>query len=309
MNEFDLIKKYFVPLAQPFSGSLSLRDDAAILSIPAGNDLVVTKDAISEDVHYFSGTDPLLIAKKLLRTNLSDLAAMGAEPHCYFLSLALPSLAEDFIARFAQGLAEDQQQFGIYLAGGDTIATRGTPVFSLTAHGLVPKGQIIKRSGAKSGDLIYVSGTLGDAALGLARVQCPVSSVQEDDFLVRRYLLPEPRLSLGKALRGIATSCIDVSDGLLQDMGHVCAASHVGAEIDLETLPLSEAAKKMLAKSPECWPLIYGGGDDYELLFTLPPGAQAPAGTTKIGQIIEGSAVLLLQAGKEMPVTKTGYSH
>ncbi len=302
MDEFQLIQRHFVPLAEQFSGSLNLSDDAAILDIPAGQQLVVTKDAISEGVHYLAGTNPALIAQKLLRTNLSDLAAMGATPLCYFLSLALPKpIDETFIARFAAGLEQDQKIFGIHLAGGDTIATNGTPTFSITAHGLVLKGAALRRNGAKVGDAIYVSGTLGDAALGL--------KFPHDNFLQNRYQLPQPRVELGVQLRGWATSCMDISDGLLADMGHICAASNVGAEIILEQLPLSDAAKKMLAQSPECWPLIYAGGDDYELLFTLPQGATPPASTTQIGRITAEKNVRLLQNNKEITVTKRGYSH
>ena len=310
MNEHDLINAYFVPLSKSFSGGLGLQDDAAILDIPAGQDLVVTKDAISAGVHFIGDEDPALIARKLLRTNLSDLAAMGAAPLCYFLAIALPKpISEHYIARFAQGIAEDQREFNIHLAGGDTIATLGAPIFSLTAHGLVPKGQALRRNGAKAGDVIYVSGTLGDAALGLR--QCQVSGVrgQEDDFLTKRYLLPEPRLALGISLRGQATSCMDISDGLMQDIGHICRASDVGAEIYQELLPLSDAAKNMLAQSPEYRPLIYSGGDDYELLFTLPENAAPPAGVTRIGRITEGKTIQLLHHGAIQTIASMGYSH
>lgn len=300
MNEFDLIRSYFAPLAKHFSGSLNLSDDAAVFSIPAGHELVVTKDAIAEGVHYHAGTNPALIARKLLRMNLSDVAAMGATPLCYFLTIALPALDEHFIARFAEGLAQDQKIFGIYLAGGDTIACKGAPVFSLTAHGTVPQGKALRRSGARAGDAVYVSGTLGDAALGLTSV---------DAYLKQRYELPEPRLQLGMQLRAIATSCMDISDGLLQDLGHICKASNVGAEIYQEQLPLSDAAKKFLGASPELWPLIYSGGDDYELLFTLPEGAAAPSGTTRIGRMTEGNNVRLLNHGMPVPVSQQGYRH
>lgn len=307
MDEFNLIQKYFVPLSESFPDSLNLSDDAAILDIPEGQQLVVTKDAIAEGIHYLPGTDPKLIAQKLLRTNLSDLASMGATPLCYFLNIALLALDEEFIARFAEGLAADQKEFGIHLAGGDTITTKGAPVFSLTAHGLVPKDAALRRNGAKVGEAIYVSSTLGDAALGLQGIRHEALGMR--DFLAMRYHLPEPRLELGIKLRGHATSCIDISDGLLADMGHVCKASHVGAEIYLEQLPLSDAAKKMLEESPNLWPLIYSGGDDYELLFTLPENATPAEGTTKIGKIIAGDGVKLVNNGVEIAVTKSGYSH
>lgn len=302
MNEFDLITKYFTPLAKQFPGSLNLSDDAAILDIPEGQQLVVTKDAISEGIHYLADTDPALIAQKLLRTNLSDLASMGATPLCYFLSIALPKpISKNFIARFAAGLAEDQKIFAIRLAGGDTIATHGAPVFSITAHGLVPKGSGLRRNGAQVGDEIYVSGTLGDAALGL--------KFPQDKFLRNRYHLPQPRMELGQKLRDVATSCMDISDGLLQDMAHICTASNVGAEMMLEQLPLSDSAKKMLETSPELWPLIYAGGDDYELLFTLPEGANPPADTTRIGKITAGKNVRLMKDNQEIKIEKMGYSH
>lgn len=308
MGEFELIQRHFVPLAKHFSGSLNLSDDAAIVNIPSGYDLVVTTDAISEAVHFIGTEDPALIARKLLRTNLSDLAGMGAAPLCYFLSIALPSpLSEDYIARFASGLAHDQALFSIHLAGGDTITTKGSPTFSMTAHGLVPSGTALRRSGAKPGDIVYVSGTLGDAALGLHAIQ--KSGFGTHAYLEDRYLLPQPRLLLGEQLRGMATSCMDISDGLLQDMGHICATSGVGADIHREKLPLSAEAHSMLTISPELWPLIYSGGDDYELLFTLPPHVAPIAGTTCIGHITDGNKVRLANVGKEIPVTRSGYSH
>lgn len=306
MTEFDLIKKYFAPLAKDFPGSLNLSDDAAILDIPEGYDLVITKDAISEDVHFLKGTDAALVAQKLLRTNLSDLASMGAAPLCYFLSVALPKpISEDYLSRFAEGLAQDQKVFGITLAGGDTTATHGTPTFSLTAHGLVKKGRALRRSGAKTGDSIYVTGTLGDAALGLASLRAKRSN----PFLTNRYHLPQPRLKESEQLLGLATSCIDISDGLLADMGHVCTASNVGAELDLEALPLSKEAREIITLDPDLKPLIYSGGDDYELLFTLPPGMLPPFAATRIGKVTPGKDVTLLSEGREIHVASKGYSH
>lgn len=302
MNEFDLIARYFVPLAEPFSGSLSLKDDAALLDVPAGMQMVVTKDAISEGVHFMGNEDPALIARKLLRTNLSDLAAKGAAPWCYFLNIALPSLNEQYIARFAAGLAEDQTLFSIHLAGGDTIKTKGAATFSLTALGLVPKGEALLRSGAKIGDTIYVTGTLGDAALGLEALRRNKS----EPLLIERYHLPQPRMEFGASLRGRAHSCMDISDGLLQDMNHICNASKVGAEIHRERLPLSDAAQNWLAGEPALWPLIYSGGDDYELLFT---SSQEIEGATAIGKITASSGVKLLNEGKDITPKKLGYSH
>ncbi len=247
MDEFDLIEKYFKPLARGFPGSLNLTDDAAVFSIPAGCELVVTTDAISEGVHFIGDEAPELIARKLLRVNLSDLAAMGATPLCYFLAGMLPKTTEaHWVKRFAEGLAEDQKQFRINIAGGDTISTHGALSLSVTALGTVPKGKALRRSGAKPGDIIYVSGTLGDSALGLS-CHCEQSSAckTQDPFLINRYLLPEPRIALGQKLIGIANACMDISDGLVQDLGHICKASGVGATIHRDKLPLSEAGAKI----------------------------------------------------------------
>lgn len=309
MNEFDIIKRYFVPLAEQFPGSLLLRDDAAVLDVPAGQQLVVTKDAISEGIHFIGNEDPAFIAQKLLRTNLSDLAAMGATPWCYFLSVMLPHTTDEaFIKRFCEGLAIDQKTYAIHLAGGDTIATNGTLSFSLTAHGLVPYGQALKRSGAKVGDHIYITGTIGDSALGLRILQnkLPQAAILNDDekqFLINRYLLPQPRVQEGLELRGVATACMDVSDGLVQDAQKLCAASGVGAEIHLEQLPLSEPARKLVMHDLALWPVIYNGGDDYELIFTVPYHAN-----TKIGAIVADTNTRVLFNDKEQNLTR-GFAH
>ena len=306
MSEYSLITRYFVPLAEHFSGSLFLSDDAAILDVPAGQQLVITKDSISEGVHFIGNEAPALIAKKLLRTNLSDLAAMGATPYCYFLSIALPTpLDESYIQAFASGLADDQKTFLIHLAGGDTITTKSAATFSITAHGLVPHGKALRRNGAKVGDIIYVSGTLGDAALGLQQLKTGGT----DQYLINRYQLPQPRVSLGESLRDIATSCIDISDGLLADMNHICKASNVGADIHQTHLPLSAAAHKQVEKDAANWAYIYAGGDDYELLFTLPEGTKAPQYCTAIGRITQGHRVRLLDDETEITPERLGYSH
>ena len=212
MDEFSLIAKYFRPLAKDFPGALNLQDDAAHLRIPAGHKLVVTNDAITAGVHFKGDEDAAHIARKALRVNLSDLAGKGATPLCYFLALMLPEAPdEQWLARFAQGLAQDQQEFGITLAGGDTTAIKGPLTLAVTALGLVPDHAMLKRGGAHAGDEIYVSGTLGAAALS------------------GYTLLPEPRLALGQSLLGVASACMDISDGLVQDLGHLCTASGVSS--------------------------------------------------------------------------------
>ncbi|MDX2113063.1 MAG: thiamine-phosphate kinase [Alphaproteobacteria bacterium] len=332
MHEFELIHRYFAPLAAGFPGGLNLTDDAAILDIPAGQQLIVTKDAMNWGIHFIGNEEPALIARKLLRTNLSDLAAMGAEPLCYFLSLSLPRADGDWLASFAFGLASDQKEFGLHLAGGDTTSSENDLTLSITAMGLAPRGAALRRSGARPGDGIYVSGTLGDSALGLPLISSPSQGEdkgggytsnpynhsnphpvplpeREREFLISRYLLPQPRLELGMKLRGIATSCMDISDGLVQDLGHICKASGVGAVIHAAALPLSDAARKQ----PGHLEAALSGGDDYELLFTSQHEVSAlelPCSVMRIGEITAaGGVVVLDKDGSEMALDKKGFSH
>jgi len=313
MNEFDIIERYFAPLAAGNNAALGLKDDAAILTIPFGFEMVVTKDAIVEGVHFIGNESPALIARKLLRCNLSDLAAMGATPCGYFLALMLPEhIKEEWIASFAEGLRQDQALFSLTLLGGDTTATPGIFSASLTLMGYVPQGKALKRSGAKVGDAIYVSGTIGDAALGLlvAKKRLP-----QNDFLYWRYLLPQPRLELASTLLPIANSCMDISDGLMQDLGHLTKASGVGAVIHWESIPLSPSARA-LQNLDNFLNLIAGGGDDYELLFTVALEQESRLRSlsgiaiTKIGEITQsGEVVLLDKYHKEIVLPKKGYKH
>jgi thiamine-monophosphate kinase len=309
MHEFDLIARYFRPLAEGYAGSYALTDDAATVDVPEGMQLVVTKDLIISGVHFMGTEAPGVVARKLLRVNLSDLAAKGAEPVCYFLGGALPKDAqESWVAAFAAGLAEDQKEFSISLAGGDTTATPGPLTLSLTALGLVPKGQMLTRSGAKAGDLLYVSSFIGDAALGLKSVR---GEIESRSFLEDRYHLPRPRLSIGQQLRGVASACMDISDGLVQDLGHLCTTSGVGAKVEAIKVPVSNAAS---ASQGEPWFMetILTGGDDYELLFTVPQDQKdkVPQGCRLIGEITAGSDVSVLDAnGYPMTFSKTGYKH
>lgn len=318
MREFDLIATYFTPLAKGFPGSLHLNDDAALLSPPPGCELVVTTDAMGQGVHFIGTETPQHIAQKLLRTNLSDLAAMGATPLAYTLVLHLPrDTTEAWIQAFASGLRLDQVAYGIHLIGGDTVMTHGPLACSITAFGAAPKGQALKRSHAKPGDTIYVSGTLGDSALGLYLLQQP--GEPQDAFLANRYELPQPRTMLGAHLLGIANACMDISDGLLQDLGHICAASGIGAAIYQAQLPLSTAAKAVLTRHPELLSKIYADGDDYELLFTAPAdrhsSIQDLSGSlslaiTAIGSITEGNEVVLYDdSGKAIATPSKGFQH
>jgi len=235
--EFDRIARHFRPLAGP--GSLGLTDDAAVFTPPPGRELVVTADAMVESVHFLPGTAPGLVARKLLRVNLSDLAAMGAMPLGYLVTLSVPrSFGDDWFAGFAAGLAQDQAAFGTALLGGDTTQTPGPLCVSLTAIGHVAPGQAIRRSGAQAGDEVWVTGTIGDGVLGLEAARGNLAD--PDGYLAGRYNLPTPRLGL--ALHGWARACMDVSDGLFQDLGHICRASGVGAVVEADLVPLSPQA-------------------------------------------------------------------
>lgn len=316
-GEFDFIARRLRPLAAGAPGALDLLDDAALLDPPPGAELVLTKDAMVAGVHFLSDDPPARVAQKLLRVNLSDLAAMGAAPLGYLLALArAKDTGEEWLAGFCAGLAADQAEFGIHLLGGDTVSTAGPLTLSLTALGAVPKGTALRRSTARMGDEVWVSGTLGDGALGLKVLQGELEvPTAAGAFLSGRYRLPQPRLALGQALRGVASAALDVSDGLLADLGHILETSGVGAEVRADALPLSAAARAL----PEARAAALAGGDDYELLFTAPVERRAQIEAiarelalplTCIGRIeAAGGLRLLDEEGREIPVARTGWQH
>jgi len=317
-GEFGLIARHFRALAG--EGALDLSDDAAILAPPPGRNLVLAADAVVEGVHYLPDDPPETVGRKLLRVNLSDLAAMGADPLAYLMTVALPRGTPDaWIAAFAAGLAEDGRAFGVHVLGGDTVSTPGPACLSLTILGTVPPGAALRRTGARAGDALWVSGTIGDGALGLAVLQGRLPPDAEG-HLARRYRLPEPRLALGAALRGVARAAMDVSDGLAQDLGHLCRAGGVGATLDLAALPLSPAAAAAAARDPALLPRLAAGGDDYELLFAAAPGdagrvrrAARAAGTpvTRIGHFTPGPPEVTVTGpeGGAVNLPREGWSH
>ncbi|MDQ7248247.1 thiamine-phosphate kinase [Dongia sedimenti] len=317
-GEFALIRKYFAPLAAGFSGALDLEDDACTYAVPAGHELVLTADALVEGRHYL-GTDPAdLIARKMLRVNLSDLAAKGAKPVGYLMTTALgPDIDEDWIAKFAAGLAADQREYGLALMGGDTVATPGPTTLSVTALGIVPTGRALRRRGARPGDRLFVSGTIGDGILGLKVLRAELLELGSNhrDALADRYHLPQPRVQLGAALLagGAVTAAMDVSDGLVADAGHIADASHCGLIIHADRVPLSPAAQEALAEDLDLLPVLLSGGDDYELLFTAGAGFTAPGSGTpvaEIGAVVSGSGVKVLDRdGVEIPLTVGGWQH
>lgn len=318
-GEFELIRSVFRPLAAGQPGALNLTDDAACLTSPPGHDIVLTADAIVAGVHFLPEDPAEDVGVKLLGVNLSDLAAMGADPLGYLITTnwSKPIDAE-WIEAFAKGLGTSQSEHGIGLLGGDTVSSRGPMTLSLTAVGAVPHGQALKRSGARHGDVIYVSGTIGDAALGLALLKGEIEAAAgRREFLIERYRRPRPRLSLGRALRGLATACIDVSDGLLADLGHILETSSVGADIELTAVPLSAGDAGEIGVADRIDAVT--GGDDYELLFTVPPSqaqsvAQAAMASgvpiTAIGKITTGTGATLHDAnGKVISARRAGFQH
>jgi thiamine-monophosphate kinase len=313
--EFALIARHFLPLAG--EGSLDLGDDAALLDPPAGRQLVLAADAMVAGVHFLPDDPPDTIGRKLLRVNLSDLAAMGAAPLGYLMSCAFPHGTTDaWIGAFAGGLAQDQREFGLAVLGGDTVGTPGPACFSLTILGSVAPGRALRRKGARPGDDLWVSGTIGDGALGLLAL---TGRLPPDPHLAERYRLPQPRLALGQGLVGLARAAMDVSDGLVQDVGHLARAAGCGAVIEAPAVPLSDAARAVLAADPGQLPRILGGGDDYELIFAADPGERAAVRdaadaartpVARIGRFLDGAGVRVLDAEREeISMPSRGWSH
>lgn len=320
LGEFELIHRYFAPLATA-PGALGLLDDAALFDVPDGHSCVVTTDAMVAGVHFFLNDAAYGIGWKLLAVNLSDLAAMGAVPIGYTLDLALqPGWTARWVEDFAAGLRDCQVKYGISLLGGDTVSIPGPLTVAITAFGAVPRGTALLRGGARPGDSVWVSGTVGDAALAvrLREGWVPGSAV-DTTFLDRRLDLPEPRLALGQALRGLASAAADVSDGLVADLGHICAASRVAAEIHFGDVPLAAPVLAMVRAEPDLARLILAGGDDYELVFTAPAEAEsaireaasgARTSVTRIGRIESGSGVRVFDAGgREIVLDRLGFAH
>ncbi|HVY16850.1 MAG TPA: thiamine-phosphate kinase [Rhodopila sp.] len=310
--EFDLIARHFRPLAGP--GALGLRDDAALLMPPPGRELVLTVDAMVAGVHFLPDDPPDLVGRKLLRVNLSDLAAKGAAPLAYLMTVSAPRGTPDaWFAGFAAGLAQDQATFGVSLLGGDTTSTPGPLSLSLTIIGHVAPGTAVHRTGAQPGNSIWVTGTIGDGALGLQAARGRVAD--PTGHLLGRYRLPRPRIGL--PIAGIASASMDVSDGLVQDLGHICRASDVGAVLLADSVPLSEPAR---AAGPDWFITCLTGGDDYEVLMAVPPDREpalrsaaeaADIPVTRVGHFTSGPAEVMVRrtSGESLALDKGGWSH
>ena len=319
--EDRLIARHFAPLAT-HPGALGLTDDAAFITPPPGSEIVLKADAIIGGVHFFPEDDAATVAQKALRVNLSDLASKGATPLGYLLSLALPKdIGEAWLARFAQGLREDAERYGCPLFGGDTDRTPGPITISIAMVGSVPAGTMVRRAGAKPGDLVFVSGSVGDSTLGLVLrkgLDVPLSEAQRQ-HLASRYLLPQPRNALAEAVRMHASASMDVSDGLAGDFAKLCRVSQVGAEVEAARVPLSDAARAVVAADPKLLLTALSGGDDYEIVCTVPPAKAAgfraaaeAAGVpvSEIGRVIAGQGARFLGAdGQPLVFERASFSH
>jgi thiamine-monophosphate kinase len=319
-GEDSLIARYFKPIATD-PGAFALDDDAAIIA-PSGEDIVVTTDAIVEGVHFLAGDPPDTVARKALRVNLSDLAAKGATCAGFVLTLALRNADDAWLSAFAQGLGEDAKLYGCPLLGGDTVSTPGPLTVSITAFGRVPVGKMVHRSGAKVGDRVMVTGTIGDAALGLAILKGTLATddAAAREMLVSRYRIPQPRNAVAIAVRDHCSSSMDVSDGLAGDLTKLCAASGVSAAIDTPSIPKSDAAAGLLARGAVGIETLVSGGDDYEILCTVADASadafvsearRTGVAVSAIGTVIAGNdpPKFLDEQGREIRLSRLSYSH
>ena len=321
--EERLIARYFAPLATA-PGAFGLGDDAAVITPPAGYDFVLTTDGVIAGVHFFPEDAADAIARKALRMNLSDLAAKGVRPVGFLMSVALPKVDEAWIADFARGLGDDAAHYQCPLLGGDTDHTPGPLSVSISAFGALPHGTMVRRSTAKVGDAVVVTGTIGDSALGvrLRRDENLAKNWRLSDamsaHLKDRYLLPQPRNVLADAVRLYASAAMDVSDGLAGDLGKLCRASGVAAEIDVARVPLSDAARAAVGADPALVETVLSGGDDYEIALTLAPdklsafldaAKKVDVATTVIGRMAAGEGARFLRDGKPLAFARSSYSH
>ncbi len=314
LGEFALIERFFSRPTARRDVLLGVGDDAALLEVPAGRALVAATDTLVEGTHFLRGAPARSVGHNALAVNLSDLAAMGAEPAWALLSLSLPEADEEWLTEFSAGLLALADEYGVALVGGDTV--RGPRVITVEVLGFVDPSLALRRSGARPGDLLYVSGSPGESAAGLEALRQGGSFDALDNPLIRRHLYAEPRIALGRALGGIASAAMDVSDGLLGDLRKLCDSSGVGAALELESLPISAPLQSRCTRD-ECERFVLFGGDDYELLFTVAPehaaGVEAGLGVatqlTRIGRIVQGNGVQCTRAGVEVGVAGGGYDH
>nr|WP_303648367.1 thiamine-phosphate kinase [Shewanella metallivivens] len=317
VKEFQLIEHYFRNKGQKRRDvELSIGDDCALVNPAENKSIAISCDTLVENVHFLADIPAHALGYKSLAVNLSDLAAMGAEPAWFTLAITLPSVEPEWLERFSDGLFEIAEYYGIALVGGDT--TRGPRSISITINGQVIKGSALTRAGARNGDWIYVTGTLGDSALGLDILRgAKIVNTEDKEYLINRHYYPTPRVLAGQALRNLATSAIDLSDGLVSDIQHVLKASKVGATIDVSQIPLSSSIKTNLSRE-EALSYALTGGEDYELLFTVPESQRGAIDTAlihagvkfvKIGQICAGDKLKLVDQGEPFVPVSHGFEH
>ncbi len=319
MNEFEMIQKYFLPLTHGRAEAAGLSDDAAILKVPVGYDLVISSDTLNGGTHFLKNESPANIAHKVLRVNLSDMVAMGAKPYCYQMNLAFSEFPDEaWVKEFTAALAEDQKEFDVFCSGGDTTVAEGPLLVSLTITGLVPSDKAVRRSGAKAGDLVVVTGFIGDAAVGVKVLLGTLDIVDSDVFLQACHK-PTPRVALSAAICEYANAAVDVSDGLLADLGHICETSKLRAAVELSKIPFSPAAKALVDVEKITAEALITGGDDYEIAMAVAPEklagfqrAAEAAGVrlSVIGRFEEGEGVEVLdENGKKMSFKRSGWTH
>lgn len=318
-NEFDLIARYFEHQnVNRRDVALSIGDDCALLEVPDGSQLAVSTDSLVAGTHFLADADPALVAHKALASNLSDLAAMGATPAWVSLALTMPAPDESWLSQFCQGFFALADYYNVQLVGGDT--TKGPLSITITVHGFVPKGKALTRSGAKSGDWVYVTGNLGDSAAGLALLlgEKTVSDPQLQTTLLDRHYKAQPRILAGQALRGIASAALDVSDGLISDLGHILKRSGLAASIEVDKLPLSPELCLFESDRDKALQLALGSGEEYELCFTVPEQNRGAIDTTLahcgvkatcIGQLRPGRGITLIRADQPLDWQLHGYDH
>ncbi len=315
-GEFELIRRYFIRSVGATGVALGIGDDCALVQPPQGCPLAVSMDTLVADVHFPKNADPELIGERALRVNLSDLAAMGAQPLWFTLALTLPKADNRWLEGFSEGLFSVAEEYGCALIGGDT--TRGPLSITIQVHGTVKAETALLRANARAGDSVFVTGELGDGAAAVAVIQNQLDVDKAAfKYFMSRYYRPRPLLREGGLLRGIASAAVDISDGLMADLGHICEQSGVGAVVNVKRLPVSQTLNK-LAKPKQILNWALTGGDDYQLCFTVPASrlekmemllAQGKIKATPIGEIVRGSGVSCMLDGKVMPIQKTGYQH
>lgn len=319
MHEFEMIRDYFRPLTMERAEAGGLLDDAAILNVPEGFDLVMSSDTLNGGVHFLENEDPAHIAHKCLRVNLSDMAAMGAKPYCYQLNLAFSNMPDPAWAKaFSDALMADNREFGVFCSGGDTTVVEGPLLISMTITGLVPKGRAVKRFGAKSGDLAVVTGNIGDAAIGV-KVLLDLLELDDSAPFLEACHKPMPRTPISEVIQTYAHAAIDVSDGLIADLSHICDVSNVHARLEFDKIPFSDAARAVLDRGNVTPQDLLTGGDDYEILMAIPPESidafmddanKRGVTSTVIGAFEMGEGVQVIDGkGQALEFDRKGWTH